>query len=424
MESRRIFFLLLIVVGIPGFTYAKEIKPTMIVYGATVEAFAAAVQSARSNVPTLWVMDKVDFAPELTTHEVSIKSNDKLDGGIWMDLLMLTQLSKVKSDSIAQVAKHDIKPRLMLNAIEAILNKEQNLTVIKNGTVQSLVKTKKGWTAVLSNKKKFNVRVVVDASEGADLSRFNSFFLTMKPSRIETIDKLSADLIRTLVAVADCNGGVYGYTVKDLVSRSSGNFFSLQSLIQVARDEESIPLRISVGQAAGAAAAYCAFFKTTTDKIEVRKLQTELMTFGARLFPAQNISLSSVNFSSLQKMYLTGMFPLYREKDSLLFNGNIEVRIDEVKPLFNQLYSRSQLWFVDNTEEVFNLSTTLSLIKFVSFKGVELDKQIEKDWARKFKFSGEFSEDRAISREEFVVLADKYADPFSKTVTQDGTIVR
>src|SRR5690606_10334647 len=129
--------------------------------------------------------------------------------------------------------------------------------------------------------------------------------------------------------------------------------FFTKSLMPEIADMETIPFRAHVGQALGAMAAYCAFFKTTGDKVDVRKLQTELMGFRARLLPWKDVTVSDPNYAAVQKGYLATLLE-GKEGDRLL-DGKDSVAIDSVKSIFNQLYSRSQLWFLDNTADYFTL---------------------------------------------------------------------
>src|SRR5690606_39891905 len=68
--------------------------------------------------------------------------------------------------------------------------------------------------------------------------------------------------------------------------------------------ETNKAFQIAYGQTMGAIVSYCAFFKTTVDKIDLRTLQNELLTFRSRLLPAQDVSFKDQNFMSLQRMYL------------------------------------------------------------------------------------------------------------------------
>src|SRR5690606_40358734 len=82
------------------------------------------------------------------------------------------------------------------------------------------------------------------------------------------------------------------------------NFFRVQPFIHAINDEEGIPLRAHISQAIGAAAAYCSFFKTDAKHIDLRKWQTELINFKARLFPWTNVTTESPHYMPLQKAYL------------------------------------------------------------------------------------------------------------------------
>lgn len=85
MGKRYILFCWLLV--IPFLGAAKRSRPQVLVYGYGVDAYAAAVQSALSNLNTVWVVNGDRVMPELTTEPVSITRNDHLDAGIWANLL-------------------------------------------------------------------------------------------------------------------------------------------------------------------------------------------------------------------------------------------------------------------------------------------------------------------------------------------------
>lgn len=406
-------------------TAQKKTKPTLLVYGCDIEAFTAAVQSAQSSVPTLWVMEQDQIVPSLTTGATTILSNANLDGGIWMDVLMKIAMSNEINDSIAQMVKRDISPRLAMNALEKIISEQPNLTVMKSLSVQSVLRGKKDWEVTLSNKQKYTVRALIDATEEGKLkSLVKGMEGYYKPGRISRADAHSLDLSRTTVAVGEVDSVVYSYVLNNILSQSDQNLFPTQYLIQVARNAESIPLRAQLGQTLGAIAAYCAFFKTTADKIDTRKLQTELITFNARLLPLHDIPISHVHYRAVEKMYLAGLLTGKKKEDNYVFDSKDSIKFEEIKPIFNQLHSRSQLWFMDNDGEYLTWKDLLSLVRFVSFRGMEMDAQIKKDWSNKLKFVGEFDQDSIVSREEFAVIVGKYADPYVKGVTTEGTILR
>ncbi|NGM60807.1 FAD-dependent oxidoreductase [Sphingobacterium sp. SGG-5] len=401
---------------------AKEVKPALLVYGSNIEAFTAAIQSARSNVPTLWIMGTHRLVEELTLRPLKITANQGLDGGIWMDLLMASALNDGVSDSLAQAVKKGVNPTLMLHAMERMMGKEKQLTVLRNERVASLERNKHDWAVVLENGKKYDVRAIVDASPDGELanevvkSQVSLGTVTLRKASV-----LTPKEVRTTVAVGEYRDSCYTLLVKDILSQNFQELFFTKSLMP-ATDTESIPLRAHIGQAVGALVAYCAFFKTTADKVDVRKLQTELMGFGARLLPWKDVSVKDPNYAVIQNGYLATI--LEGKEGNQLFDRKDSVAVDSVKSIFNQLYSRSQLWFLDNTADYFTLKDLLSFVKFVSFRGNEVDEQVQKDWEKRLKFEGEYDLARTVTRYEFLVLVDKYANPCAKAVTVGGDIIR
>src|SRR5690606_13782483 len=132
--------------------------------------------------------------------------------------------------------------------------------------------------------------------------------------------------------------------------------------------------RAAFGQSIGATAAYCAFFKATTQEIDIRKLQAELLAFGMRMNPYQNISVSDPHFASIQKFYLTGIFS-FDDLHACQFTKSEPIRFNELETVLNDIYTRSQLWFLDNNrDEVLLWKDLLSLIRYVSLKGTEVNK--------------------------------------------------
>src|SRR5690606_37913932 len=167
-------FKLLVVLTIvfPLFCSAqKEQKPKLLIYGSDITAFTAAIQSAKSNVPTLWVLEGDEFLAEITKDPIHISNNHRLDGGVWMNLLMRMAMSKSSNDSLAVNVKKDFNPRLALNAIENMINDNPNLSLIKGQKIIDTQRKKNKWQVTLSNKRKLEVISLVDASLNGELSR-------------------------------------------------------------------------------------------------------------------------------------------------------------------------------------------------------------------------------------------------------------
>ncbi|GHE37677.1 hypothetical protein [Sphingobacterium griseoflavum] len=416
--------LLLVLVSAQQSVAQKIKKPQVLVYGSDIMAYTAAIQSALSGVPTLWVADTDTLVPEFSRHAVRIDEPQGLDGGIWLHVLMDMALSKSPNDSLAQSVKENMNPRLFLNAIERDLAKHKDLLVLRGQRVDALKPDGKNWQVVLANKQRFQVRAVLDLSDGQQLA---AMLPTETISRtLDTVgtQHLSLQTVRTLVLSGSVGQSAVAITLPQLLQTEYEGFFSKKSLQPlVAGASKNVGLCAALGQAMGAAAAYVAFFKTSTDKIDVRKLQTELMTYGMRIISYQDIPIDDAHFYAIQRFGLSGIIlPEYR--DGRLFFGKDErIGFGHIQPIFHRLFSRSQLWFADHKGDYLTWNDLLSLLRFVGLRGEEVDRQIEKEWSTKLGFTGVFDRSAYVTRYQFAVVLDLYASPYVKAVTQEGIFI-
>lgn len=407
---------------------AKEVKPQLLVYGDNIQAFAAALQSARSGVPTLWVMPSGDCCSELLGDTSNIANDNRLIGGIWMNLLQEVGSNKEKKDSLFTLIQQGLRPQMLKDAILNIIANQENLTVRKNFKVTKLTNNRKNIDVVWNDKSKTKVLAVVDATYTMDLK----LFLKEQPSPVQhevdtvyngPIVLMRDNILRTIVATGISNQQICGISLRAILAKGVDNIFFTADMMDD-KSINSLPFQLVVGQAVGACAAYTSFFKTTADKVDVRKVQTELMSFDSRLIPFADISVEDPNFNALQRIFLVNILPWDHTVFPLQFNGTDSVSIASVRPVIQQLYSRAQLWFLDNETQFFKTKDLIELIKVVAFRGDELDEEIEKAWTKRFKLSGTFSPSRTLSRYEFAVLMDAYAESFAKRVNLQGVILR
>lgn len=397
----------------------------MLVYGSGVVALSAAVQSARSNVPTLWVLDQQEVAGELTQQPLSVTGNSGLDGGLWMEILMEMAMSKKQDDSLARVIKRDLNPRLAKNAVEKIIDKLPNLTLIKDQSIHAAERRRRGWRVTLSNRERYTVISMVDASSSGDLVAQHPEAATDSISAYRKIEELGLAESRTTVALGELDGALRAVRLSDLLAAESDNLFDLGFLRSVEASPESIPFRSALGQALGATAGYCAFFKTETDRINIRKLQSELLAFRARLNPYQDVSIKDHHFSAFQKLYLTAYFSGERQGEAYHLGKDKPIRMEEIREVMNTIYTRSQLWFLDHyREDEMTWRDLMDFTKFVSFKGDEIVRQVQKDWQTKLQFQGEYDPKGLVTREQFAVITDLFSDAFAKAVNLDGSFVK
>lgn len=429
----RLIFCLFMILPLLGLAQRK--RPQVLVYGYGVDAYAAALQSAWSNLNTIWIVNGDKPIPELTSTMIAVTAGEGLDAGIWAHLLAKTLRHDKASDSLSAIAKRRINPRIVKNVLDSVLKATTNLTVIESGQVHSVKKSRKGWQVELEDGEQYRVKAVVDASSDAYLYRLTGGVTDSITTR-ETVpdayfqSAAFGDLFRTGVAVGDSAGHAFTLPLPGLIPDNDSNLFLTQRTPVMQRmlsgNENDIPLLMHVGQAVGAAAAYAAFFKTTSDKLNVRDIQGELLKYGARLMPFSDVSISDPYFSAVQRVGATGMLVgSVDETGHIYFEVDKPVTAAEIKPVLNRLFSRSQIWFIDHPEiDTLTVEDVLSYIKFVGQRGDELAEHVQKNWKRRFQFEEEYDEQRIATRKYVSVLLDAYCGPFSVKVGLNGVIQR
>ena len=399
---------ILLFFSLPILLFAKNPKPAILIYGSTMEAYIAALQSASSGVPTLWVNPK-SYSFEQDNFN-TISAANLLDGGVTLQFINNKSGKADSTNSFFQDGK-----KQSYN----VLTKDHFLLTVLNSEDVIKIERAKSWKVTLSNKKNYDVRVVLDASDGSTLLQKTTLndLPTFTYSKVKDINLVKS---RALVLVGEVEDGIYVSTLTDMMTQKDNFFVNNLADFTV---EVSKSFRVSYAQAMGAIAGYCAFFKTTPDKIDLRTLQNELLMFRSRLLPTVDVSYQDKNFMSLQRMYLAGILPLRMRENKAVFDLEDSVRVVDIKSVVNQYYSRAQLWFVDNNPEYLTVQDALNLIKFTAFRGEELDQEVKRKWTKELTFKSEFEPLKAISRYEFAVLFDKYAAPFVKKVSQEGATI-
>ncbi len=430
---KRTVLSLFCLLWIPVLVCGQSKRPQVLVYGSGADAFAAAMQSAMSNLNTVWLSPDEKLVPELTTEINAIESNHRLDGGIWATLLARTMNHEERNDSIAAIAKKRINPQIAENVIHDLISQYPNLTLIRGAALRSVSKSRKNWQVELSNRVRYRVRAVVDGSPDGALFRMALPDSSVGSARTLNPDFFQHDeynpLMRTGVAVSDLGHPPYALPLAALVPSNETNLFStrqlrvLQSLLT--GGPADVPLLMHVGQAVGAAASYAAFYGTTSDKLDLRSIQGEIMQYGARIVPFQDIPIEDPHVAAIQRVGATGLLPgSFDEHGLFAFEPDKTVSTQEIAPVMHRLYSRSQIWFTDNQADTMRLSDLLSLIKYVGHRGNELEGQVEKNWQRRFELDGTYDPDMPVTRRLFAVLMDAYCKPFDVKVGPDGHIYR
>lgn len=419
----------------------KPNKAKLIIYGQGETALASAVQASKSGVTTLWINPDASFNSSLTEGQEikSIHSYQNLDAGLWAEFLKLSLNAKEYSDSVFNHAKVYLSPQISKNTFQQMIDSSKNLTVVYNTEIKKLRKSGKRWNIDLSNGQNYKVYALLDASPKASLTPLIRAKEKLPENKTDSITPISADQLynstayRTSLLVEDRNQQDWIIPTASLLKPYAENFFVIygeNGIIKQAKNAiQDIPTLMLYGQTIGAIASYCAFFETTSDKINIRTLQGELLAFKAQLLPFHDVAFEDVNNSSIQRVGLTGIIQgrLADEDgkgEKLIFDVDKHISSMELEPIMRSLYTRSQIWFSDKSIDELKLKDLISLIKFIALKGDELDTQIESGWEKKFHFNGSYDPECLLTRKQAAILIDTYLQPFHVKVNEKGNFQR
>ena len=361
-------------------------KTDVIVLGSNPSAMAAGVQSARSGVKTIWI------SPTAIKTEFSLADTLSGGAGIWGELL-----KKVKENPEIPGSG------LVKNYTDTI----RNLVVIQNG-IRKIERSGKGWEVKLINGRELKCQILVDAD-----------------NHIKLIDK-ATELLAQQVAPTSMPANLYANRLYRTAISTGREIIPLASLISKEENYLAVPAKNTVsasvlaGQAAGASAAYCAYFKTTTRHLSVRMTQGELLRYNGSLFSANDVHANDTGFIAIQHILATGILKL---KEGA-FHPEETLTSEELRLPMKEYYSRSQLWFFNNKKDTLTIQDAVNLIMFTANRGEELRREIDRGWISSLKLTGVYEPKRAITRRELAVLIDRYLQPFSVRVDFVGNLLR
>ena len=382
-------------------SFAQKIRTDVCVYGNTTAALAAGIQSARSGVQTLLISNSDSWIdqPSLADWE-----NASIASGLGTELL-----KKYKQLEKNKVLKADS----LLQSIKTLADTVKNLKIISASAIEEIKESGKGWELTLKGGQKIKALILVDGDTNHALLKQ----LGLKPSANSAIAfDVTNPLTKTSVGILGPNSLL---PLQALVVEKQANIVSIPSGV-------SAFAQLNAGQAAGATAAYCAFFKTTTENLNVRLIQGELLTYKATLLPFKDMQQGDSNFVALTHVALTGLLNsgIVQNESTYQWMGNNNLHTDEIKISMKKLYSRSQIWFADhaNVKEL-SIGDAISLITYTATRGTELKIEIERGWKSTLGLAGSFNENRKISRNEFSVLLEAYLQPFATQVDLQGELI-
>lgn len=416
------FFLVLSIALSSLTVFAQTTKTDVVVIGNTAEAISAGIQAARSGVKTVLVSDANILNPTLTPDDIKIL--EKVQNHF-------TFKNKQKSTLKDSLLSSNLNLIQSSKLIKGITDTVKNLTVLLNTKIKSIVKSRKGWEIKTNTDRELKTQMVIDATLNLDVAKMlniqtDSTLVNLTQQSV--LQPQGDKLYRTSSGIAyyKANNFNTSYTIPIgiLIPVKSENF------IIVPRKSKTgfWPVAMSIGQAAGATAAYCAFFNMGTDKLNVRIIQGELLSFEAPLVSFGDIKDNDPNRLALQNIGLTGLFKFNIDKsqnqNQLFFNPDGTISAEELKAPMKEYYTRSQIWFADNNPEQLTIGQVITLIMYSATRGKELKGEIEKAWKGSFKLTSSFDEKRPITRREFAVLANAYLQPFARKVDINGNLLK
>jgi hypothetical protein len=392
---KRLFFVVLAVVGLASNLQAQTVKTGVLVVGNGSNALGAGIQAAKSGVKTTILMTEAGFSPEF--------SSNSIVSGIERDFLKATNQGKQNS---TQVNTNDL--------IKLFTDTIKNLTVIKGATWSKFKRSGGGWVVELSNKSSIKAEILVDADHSGKLKQ--ALQLDYKVPSWQALD-YNSSLYKTSIAG--------GFTL----GNSNASFLSLyqflipeqDNLLALNPEQESF----AGGQAAGATAAYAAFFDRKTSASNLKNIQGELINFRLSIMPFSDVNDLDSNWKAMQFMGLSGILKAELGNGTASFHPEKAVSTAEItQPLKDHFY-KAQIWFDDHKGQDMTIGSTIDLICYTGGRSpVTTRAEIAKYWKTKFKFSSELDEKRIINRREFSVLFYSYNNPFHVIVDKTGRITR
>lgn len=225
----------------------------------------------------------------------------------------------------------------------------------------------------------------------------------------------------------------YSFPMGSVILKDLENLLVLEKAVSVTHlvngSTQSPAVQMSLGQGAGAVAAFCAFFKLSTKNLNVRLIQAEILTYKGILMPFMDIKFTDPHFKSIQHIGATGLLKGIQIENgsaaSVFFFPDSLVKTDEIKPIMNELFSRSFLWFNKyKPSENFTVEDLLSFISQINLNDVKTLQNITQNgWQKKHKLLSAFDLQKPLTRREFAVLIDTYLKPFDKNIDITGKFI-
>lgn len=394
---KKLFFAFIFL--IPLIIHAQTIKTDVLVLGNSNAAFAAGVQAAESGVNTIILTQSDGF--KLSDFKSLPQS------GVTRAFEKRARKSLKLRDSVPL-------PEMTNQIVNAVIknwsDSSKLLDVINNTNYYEIKRSGNGWEAKITKEKSIKAKVLIVTDK---IERVLPAFKTgsLKPAETNTVN-YTENFYRTTIA------GING----------TSNYLSLYNLL-IPNQDNILYIKadnLEIGQAAGATAAYAAFFKTKTSLSNLKRIQGELLSYKLSLMPFEDVRTADSNWQAIQKVGITGILKADIKNGKVFFSPEKEVTYDEIKQPIKDYYYKAQIWFDDHQNIPINLENTISMACYVGNKAVNATKtEIEKKWKKNYMFPSKYDLKKVLTRREFSVIINDYLKPFDDVnVERTGQVIR
>jgi hypothetical protein len=225
----------------------------------------------------------------------------------------------------------------------------------------------------------------------------------------------------------------YSFPMGGVIAKELQNFIVLEKALSVTHlvnaSTQAPEVQMLIGQGAGAVAAYCAFFKTTPDHINIRLTQAEILAYGGKLMPFNDVPENDPHFKAFQRIGATGILRAVQsakgQQSVVLIQPDSLTKTSDIQPVLNEIFTRSFLWFNKyKPGEYFTLENLLSYISEINLNEPKtLQSTTQNRWKSQFNFNSAFDLKKPLSRREFAVLVDHYLKPFNTRIDLTGKVI-
>jgi hypothetical protein len=392
---KRLFFVVLAMMASVCSANAQTTKTGVLVIGNGNNAIGAGIQAAVSGVKTVILLPGPGF-------ELSAVGKDQNSG------IAAEFLKRLKADNFDNATANTV--------LKTWMDSLKNLTVMRSAPWLKLKRSGRGWVLELKDRKIIKAGILVNADKSGKANEALQIAVD-KTAALWQPFNYENNTYRTSIAA--------GY----FANNETPNVLSLyrflnplqENLVALDPAQESF----AAGQAAGATAAYAAFFKRKTSESSLKIIQGELINYKQSIVPFKDISPADSNWKAIQFIGITGILKADLSSDGAYFRPDQVVTPDEVKPVIKEYYYKAQIWFDDHKEQQMSIANVLDLVAVVGSKALKnTTEEVKKKWKTTYHFNSEFDSARVVTRREFAVLVNEYLKPFDVNIDKTGRVIR